>query len=568
MYRLLILSALTALALTACKPTPRTALTKQQRPQQTQQGENEQPPAAPEANAGAAARPAEAPPSPPARAAQADIAASLLSVTSTRQDFNRLRPWEKYGSNTTRFTGAYLGEGRVLTAGNAARAATYVELSLPDGSRSVPARVLRYDRDLNLALLTPVHEADRNLFETRKALELGEALKPGDEAAFDTLVRGLFPVRTPLLAASGESVEVSTLPGIDMPRLSLRAARPLPEGNLAGLPVLREGKLVGLATGGNRDTQSLLCINAELIARFLAGADGEQASAPFIGIETTGVDDPVFRAYLKLPEEQGGLYVNEVSPGSSAEQAGLKAGDVVTAINGLPIDMQGRCLHPLYGAIDAKAVLGSLKPTGETLPLSISRDGEGQELTLTLGRQPLEQGLPGTMDLPGRQPRYALWGGLLFQPLTQDFLTTLISRSKGALPVEILEIASREKEFLDKGVTELVLLTQVIPTPATLSYEGLGHCLVEQVNGKPVRDFAEFVHLLDEPTPDGLVALGLNKAPYTIHVDRRVAEAANSVIRRSAIHQLRNLGEAAAAAPEAPAEDDGSGEGTEGQAAP
>ncbi len=553
MYRILMLSALTALALTACKPTPRTALTRQ-REQQPQQQVEAETPAAP-------SRAEEAPvPAAPAPAAQAEVAASLLDVSSTRQDFNRMRPWEKNNSSNSDFFGVYLGEGRVLTSGHAARAATYVEIRLPDGSRSVPARVLRYDRDLNLAILSPVHEADLSIFDTRTPLVLGEPLKPGEEAAVDTLVHDVFPVRIPLRAESGDVVDVDTLMGIDMPRLSLRAPRPLPEGNLAGLPVLRGGKLVAVATGGNRESQSLICINAELIARFLAGADGEYASAPLIGIRATDVDDPVFRAWLKLGEGQGGLYVDEVSPGSVAEQAGLRGGDVVTAIEGMAIDTQGRVLHPLYGSIDAKAVLCSQKPVGEELALSISRDGQPQELRVPLRREALEKGLPGTLDAPGTQPRYVMWGGLLFQPMTQDFLTTYATRTKGSIPVQILELDTREQELLDAGVTEVVLLTQVIPTPATLSYEGIGFCVVEKVNGKPVHNFAEFVRLLDEPTPDGLVSFAINRAPYTIYVDRRIAEAANSMIRRNAIQQLRHLGAAAEAAPEAPAAEAGAEE--------
>ncbi len=555
MYRFIVLSALTALALTACKPTPRTALTKQREQQTQQEGREQEPsdPAAPETTPPAtptetpAATPEPATP-PPAKA-EPLVAASLLTISSTRQDFNRMRPWEKESSSSGDFNGVYLGEGRVLTVGNAARAATYVELSLPDGSRSVPARVLRYDRDLNLALLTPMHEADMTLFDTREPLALGEPMKTGDEAACDTLVRGLFPQRLPLLAESGETTTVDNVEGIDMPRLSLRSARPLPEGRLSGLPVLREGKLVALSTGGSRDTQSLTCINAELIARFLAGADGESASAPRIGINFTDLDDPVFRAWLKLPEAQGGLYLNEVFPGSVAEEAGLRKGDVVTAIEGLPIDTQGRCQHPLYGAIDAKAVLCGLKPIGDSLALTLSRDGEKLGLALPLRRKALENGLPGTIDPPGHQPRYVMWGGLLFQPLTQDFLATFSSRSKGNIPVQLLELATREQELLDKGVTELVLLTQVIPTPATLSYESINFCNVETVNGKPVLNFAEFVRLLDEPTADGLVTFGLNKAPYTIYVDRRVAEAANSMIRRNAIQQLRHVGDEGQPAP-------------------
>ncbi len=545
MYRILMLSAVTALALTACKPTPRTAIAKQQPLQTTEE-------TTPSTQVSDASQTPSTPANP--EASQAPLAESLLAISTTRQDFNRLRPWEKEPDSTMRLKGVYLGQGRVLTIGNAALAATYLEIGLPDGSRSVPARALRYDRDLNLALLAPVHEEDLSIFDTRKPLKVGEPLKLGDSAVVDALVRGMIPVRIPLQVESHEVTKLS--PMLSMPRLSMRAAQPVPEGSMLGLPVLRGGKLVGLTSGGNRDTQAIYSINAEFIARFLAAEDGEYASCPMIGIDFTDLNDPVFRAYLKLEDAQGGIYVNDVNPGGAAEQAGVREGDVITAIDGLPIDTQGRCQHPLYGAIDARAVLRSLKPMGESMTLSISRDGERQEISVLLDRQAIEKDLCGALDPPGMQPRYVLWGGLLFQPMTQDFLMALFKRSKSTVPVEFMAASSREDEFREKGVTELVMLTQVIPTPATLSYDEVGHCLVETVNGKTVHNFAEFVQLLDEPTPDGLVSFGLNKAPYTIYVDRRVAEAADSVIRRNAIQQLRQLGPEAPSAsePEPPAD--------------
>ncbi len=536
MYTKLMLSALVALSLAACKPTPRTAHDARLANNQHQTGQ---------AGAGQGE---ENPLSGPARfqVVPQAAAASLLAVSATRQDFNRLRPWEKNAPSHVRLMGVYLGDGKVLTCGEAAKAATYIEISLPDGSRTAPARVLRYDRDLQLALLTLVHEQDASLFDSREALSPGDALKLGDMAEFRGIVRGLIPVSIPLYAESSEVVG-------GMPRLSMRAAQPVPEGAAYGLPVVQGGKLAGLTAGYNQQTQSLTCINADLIARFLAAPDGEHASSPLLGIRFAELDDPVFRAYLKLGGEQGGIYINEVLTAGAAEAAGLRVGDVVTAIDGLELDSQGRCHHPLYGAIPARAVLASLKPMGETLTLAISRDGEKQEIAVPLNRAVAENGLM-PQDAPGVQPRYLMWGGLLFQPVTEDYLHALSSKTKGALPVQYLEAERREKEWREKGITELVALSLVIPTPATLSYDGVGYSLVESVNGKTVHNFAEFVQLLDEPTADGLVALGLNKSPYTIYVDRQVAEAADSAIRRSAFQQLRHLGTEACADEPTPAE--------------
>ena len=81
----------------------------------------------------------------------------------------------------------------------------------------------------------------------------------------------------------------------------------------------------------------------------------------------------------------------------------------------------------------------------------------------------------------------------------------------------------------------------MIPTPATLGYDTLGFCRVTHVNGVEVRSFKHFADLLDTPTPDGTVSLSIDRAPYTIYLDRKVVEESNDALRRRVIHTLRRV---------------------------
>lgn len=507
--------ALACALLAACKPTPRTA-TAAKDPTTHQTGEAEAP-QTPEPEA--------QPPVTPAR--------SLLDISTTRQDYNRLRPWEKANPSSGSFMGVYLGQGRVLTVGRAARAATYMEIALPDQSRRVTARVLKYDEGLELALLTVEHPEDASIFDSMPALEIGSPLSLGQSAELWSLVQGVTPVSTGLVAESADE-------GARFPQLSMRSEKPLPSGVSVGLPILKEGRIVGLITGVDNRDQSVNCVNAELISRFLDASTPHGDSTPVVGVSFAELDDPIFAKYLKLSPEQGGLYVNEVMPGSAAQAAGIRKGDVLTSIDGLQLDKLGRCKHPLYGLISAQEVIRSLKPLGQQISLGISRDGQQLELPVQLNRDAVDKSLFG-VELPGVAPRYIMWGGLLFQPASSTYLQELENRAH-SLPLPILSLKDREQELMAEGRTELVLLTLVIPTPATLSYDTLGFCLVEKVNGKRIHNFAEFAELLDTPTPDGLVELTLNRSPYTIHIDRQTAEAANDLIRRRAIPRLRQMG--------------------------
>lgn len=536
MSRFLIALALISLLAGGCKPTPRTDPGARRSSQATAAEQQNTPPDTPEApepqEESTAPEPTptppqENPPAPPSEPAPSD---SLVEVTAAVQDFNLLRPWEKKEGSTNQAMGVYLGEGKVLTNGSTVQAATYVEIGLPDHSQRAVARVLRIDPDLNLALLSLVREQDAALFESRVARVTGEPLRLGDTAELWSIIRGVIPVRLSLTVESG--AEDSSAP-----RLQMQSAQPMPQGLSAGLPVIREGKLVALSTGYQAQTQTFTCTNAELIRRFLSRGEEEPAGVPVLGATLTELDDPVFRAYLKLQPNQGGLYIGRIEPDSAAESAGLKEGDVVMAIDGISIDNQGRCLHPLYGMVGAGSLIRSIKPMGEHLTLTVSRDGQVRDVDVTLNRDALEKGLIGE-DKPGVQPRYIMWGGLLFQPLTSNYLQTLRSSAKG-LPLHFLELERREKELREKGYRELVALTLVVPTPATLGYDHLGFCLVEAVNGEAVHSFSEFAAHLDAPTPDGIVELQLNKPPYRIYLDRQAVERSNDLLRRSAIPRLR-----------------------------
>lgn len=508
MSRSLILPGLCCLALAACKPTPRTA-PDAHRPT----------PAAPV--------PAENSPAEPVAAPSAEAARGLVLVRTAQQDYNQLIPWLKQEMRYKSSLGIYLGRGLVLSTAEPLCAATYAELALPDDTLSVPARVLRCDRDLNLALLSVAQESDAAaLFRDMPELAIGNPLKLGDTADVVGKANGLHP-----FARRGEVCGVSG----SVPQLMLQVAR-LPEGTGPGTPVIREGKLAGLAVSGNGEQLNI--VNAELIARFLRE---EQTGTPLLGVQLRAVQDPVLHRYLGLEEGSGGLYISRVFPGGAAAASGLQEGDVITAVEGMPIDASGRCEHPLYGRCAAGSLLSILKPLGEELTLSILRRGEQQELRVPLNRDVLRSGLRARTE-PGSRPRYMIRGGLVFQPLNATYIDALEeSQGKENTALPYLRAQQQETELLDQGVREPIALTLVIPTPATAGYEQAGAALVTAVNGSPVHHLGELAELLDRETEDNIIRISINKAPYELYLDRSTADASDEQLRHRGIPALRVL---------------------------
>lgn len=458
---------------------------------------------------------------------------AILCVASTQQRYQQLLPWQKEQPTRVRAMGVYLGNNLVLTTGNVARVATYVELILPDESRTVAARVVRYDQDLNLALLTVMREEDASVFDSCAEMSVGDPLKPAEQVELAGVINGREPIRVDLKVEGADD-------NTSFPMLSLRADQPLPPQHGMGAPILKNGQLVAMANGFDSDNMLLATINAEQITRFIA-SDGSDI-APVLGVKFALLNDPAFCRYLKLDPAAGGLYIREVLYGGAAAEMGIAEGDVLLAMDDMPLDNMGRCRHAIYGVMDASTLIRGLKPVGETMKLTISHQGEKKDINIPLNRQAYEYMLI-KREPDGARPRYALWGGMLFQPITLNYLQALASRANGDLPKEYQELESREEEFRARGCRELIGLNMIMPTEASLGYDELRFSVVEAVNGKPVPDFQSFVAMLDEETSDGITHLRFNKAPYNIYLDRTMVKQVNEMLRARMMPNLRYLGE-------------------------
>jgi membrane-associated protease RseP (regulator of RpoE activity) len=95
---------------------------------------------------------------------------------------------------------------------------------------------------------------------------------------------------------------------------------------------------------------------------------------------------------LRLVEAADGLTISYVIADSPADTAGLQRGDVITAVDGTAVETP----QDFHDALADKSV-------GDTVTLSISRDGQAQDVTATLEAQPeaLAPAIPFLPELEG-----------------------------------------------------------------------------------------------------------------------------------------------------------------------
>jgi S1-C subfamily serine protease len=120
---------------------------------------------------------------------------------------------------------------------------------------------------------------------------------------------------------------------------------------------------------------------------------------PYLGVQTLdiGPNQAEFlrRQGMDVPVDQG-LLVAGVVPGGPAEQAGVQAGRETVSAGNIEVPIGGDILtaidgQPLAGLQDLTVYLESQTEVGDTVTLTVIRNGESQDIDVTLAERPVQQ---------------------------------------------------------------------------------------------------------------------------------------------------------------------------------
>lgn len=253
----------------------------------------------------------------------------------------------------------YDPDGLVLTAAHVVEGSTQVDVRLADGS-VVPGEVLGadVDSDIGVVAISPTGDDLPVAVLAQEVPDVGDlAVAVGSPFALDqTVTVGIVSALDRPAPAGGPSVG------------TLQTDAPINPGNSGGPLANRNGEVIGIAsyiqsqTGGNIGLGFAIPIDiAERVADALVA--GQTVAFGYLGVEG---GDAVSGAT--------GALIAAVVPGGPAEAAGLQPGDLVVAIDGE--------LTPTFG--DLGVAIRRHAP-GEEIVLTVVRDGDEREVTVTLG---------------------------------------------------------------------------------------------------------------------------------------------------------------------------------------
>ncbi|MGJ8657286.1 MAG: PDZ domain-containing protein [Akkermansiaceae bacterium] len=438
----------------------------------------------------------------------------LLKISSTSQEYNIAQPWEKKPTRTRRGIGVLVGKNQIITTAEMGADATFIEIETVDSKTAMPAKTIAIDYEANLALISVTDPAHQELIGKMLPLEIAPSPKLDDKVkAYQVEDNGKTLVTNGIIR--GADVVSSFVDGHYFLAFEIKASMQ-GAANSFTIPVLKDGKLLGLLTSYSSDEQLLDVTAPEIIKAFLTDVnDGDYVGFPSLGISITRTSDPHFRSWLKLDDDQGGLFIQRVARNSSAQNADIKEGDVLLAIDGHTLDRKGFYQSENYGPLYWGHLVGGSKKTGEKITLSLLRDGSPITKEVTLTRRP-EGIIPSHMY--GKAPRYLIKGGFIFQELTSSYLQAFGEKWETRAPIELLDALNHPEDY-EKDRNRLVILSRTIPTEATLGYERIASVIVTKVNGKDIADIPTLVQAFKTPDQNGIHTIEIDNDLKKLYLD-------------------------------------------------
>ena len=482
----------------------------------------------------------EAPQEPVAPTGDASPETSVLRVNVTSQGYNFRLPWQKTSPRSRRALGCLVAGNRVLVTADLVADATYLEIEKPTSGEKITAKVEGVDYEANLALVAPAVPAG-TFFDGLLPLALETEAAIGDELEIWHFESNGNPLNTKV-----------TLQNFDMGTYFLSGSYFLTyeaAGTIAyrdgsyTFPVAKNGKLAGILIDYSSSDELSTIIPTTIIEHFLT----DLASPPYRGFPNFGIRyastlDSQLRSFAKMGDRTGGIFISGVAPGTSAAQGGIEEGDVVTKIAGYEIDPRGNYEDPTYGTLSIAHLVKGGVFAGDTIPVSLLRDGEEMELQVKLIRKEPGDFLirPYSFD---RAPRYVLVGGMLFQELSQDYLESYGDKWRTRAPFKLVYAASHPEQFEKEGRKKLVFVSGTLPTQSTIGYESLAGTIVDKVNGKDIGSLEDLDAATATAPEDGIHRIEFSSFPHQLFISEEAAEKdeAEVLTQRFRIEKLKHL---------------------------
>jgi S1-C subfamily serine protease len=443
---------------------------------------------------------------------------SLVRITNTAAEPDYKAPWNAGGLQRSVGAGFVIDGNRIMTNAHVVSNSRYLVVERDGDPNKYPAKVQFVANDCDLALITvPALDFFKNMIP----------LKFGGIPGLESTVSAYgYPIGGERMSVTTGIVsridfQLYTHSSIDQ-HLAIQISAQINPGNSGG-PVMQDGKVVGVAFQGYSGDVAqgvAYMIPTPVINRFLKDiSDGQYNKYPDLGITYAKLQNPAQRKFLGLNDDDRGVLVSTVVvAGPSADI--LRPGDVLLAIDGHPIASDSNV--ELEGERAEFQEVVERKFRGDSVKFDIWRDKKPMTVTIKLYAPWPYLILGHSYDV---QPRYVLYGGLLFQPLNLDLLESY--RPTDLRLRHFFEYFVQEQIYLQHP--DVIVLTNILPDPINTYLAPYRGGIVDEVNGRKIHNLDELASAFAE-TPEHFVIRMIGDGPPLV-LDRNKVEAARERIK-------------------------------------
>jgi len=431
--------------------------------------------------------------SPAARGAEPEK--SVIQITTFSQLPFWDAPWRFDAVRGSSGSGFVISRKRIMTNAHVVSWAKQILVRRFQDPRPFVARVKFISHEADLAILEP---EDPTFFDGLEALEIGDLPE-----VRSTVVTIGYP-------AGGEQISYTrgVVSRIEMQPYSHSGNRAylacqtdaaINPGNSGG-PAIQDDKVVGVAFQGIPGLENAgFFIATTLVRHFLEDIeDGTYDGFPQAGVRLVGLQNPAYRRFLKLPDNDLGARIDHIFDFEETRKR-LKLEDVLLKVGDFPVASDGTILY--RGNRLSVGVLFAEYQSGESVPLKVWRDGAELDVELPVRTYAKDRREGNQYDV---LPRYHIFGGLVFVPLSRDYLRGVggggASDPGGAALV--YELFYRRHEKPEEARSEPIVLASVLAHAVNANFSVRGRVVVDKVNGKRVDNMDDLIAAF-EAKPEG-----------------------------------------------------------------
>ena len=400
---------------------------------------------------------------------------ALVKVYTSHQLFDYLSPWQYGQSANSTATGFIIDGERIITNAHAVLNSKFLQVRKEGDSKKYKAVVKFTSEEYDLAL---VEIEDKSFFKGTVPLKLGTL----PEIQEKLTVYG-YPLGGDKLSTTQGIVsrmEHNTYTLTNRKFLIGQTDAAINSGNSGG-PVVSKGKVVGVAFAGLNSADNIgYFIPVNILNNFLEDIkDGKYDGPPLLGVEWLELESPSHRRMLGIEDKTGGILIKKVFKNSPFEGV-LQKNDVLMKLDNYPIEYDGTIEFRKNEKTDFSYV-NQQKKYGDNLSYEIIRDKKIKTGQVKLNKKDIEYTVVTdvTIETP---PSYMVYGGLLFEPLTSNYMAGVVEKLGSVY----------DKEELYKDYKQLVVLVRVLPFDVNLGYTDAEHEIIVKVNGEKYKDFKDF----------------------------------------------------------------------------